>query len=118
MKILYVEDESIIALGLKMNLQKTGNYVTHVVNKEDALDQFESSVFDLIILDINLIGDMDGLFIASKIREKSNIPIIFTTGYGDKSTIDLMESIPYSKLIAKPIDFKKLKTSVDYYANI
>ena len=78
-KILLVEDEETLALGLEYNLSEEGYQVVRAEDGKKALDCFESEEFDLIILDI-MLPYFDGFQVAEKIREKSpQIPILMLT---------------------------------------
>ncbi len=78
-KILLVEDEDSLAVGLEYNLTEEGYRVTRARDGREALDLFESEQFDLIILDI-MLPYMDGFQVAEKIRQKSpRIPILILT---------------------------------------
>ena len=77
-KILIVEDEAIVAMENKMNLTKAGFLVVGSVSSaEDALLKIAETLPDLILMDIKLKGDLNGIDAVSIIREKNNIPVVF-----------------------------------------
>jgi DNA-binding response OmpR family regulator len=78
-KILLVEDEETLAVGLEFNLQEEGYLVDWAKDGKQALEQFNSQEYDLIVLDI-MLPFFDGFEIAEKVREKSpQMPILMLT---------------------------------------
>ena len=88
-KILIVEDELLIARALASQLQKSGYLVEEIVSSgKAALKYIETSLPDLILMDIAIKGKMNGIETAAKIREQHDIPIIYLTAYVDEKTIE------------------------------
>jgi signal transduction histidine kinase len=88
-KILIVEDELIAAESLALDLTKLGYEVISIVNKgEKAITKISESKPDLILMDIMLKGEMDGITAAEKIYEQWQIPIVYLTAYGDVKTLE------------------------------
>ena len=86
-KILIVEDERILAVSLRMDLNEMGyENVTIVTNCEDALEAVLSGKADLALLDINIQGSKTGIETARLIGLNSEIPVIFVTGETDVET--------------------------------
>ena len=78
-RILLVEDESSLAVGLEFNLKEEGYDVTWVDNGQKAVDAFEDGNFDLIILDI-MLPYLNGYEVAERVREKNRqLPILMLT---------------------------------------
>ena len=112
-KILIVEDEAIIASGLKMCLEEFGYNVLKTVSLgEDAIRSAEKNKPDLILMDVRLRGSLDGYETAIKIRRQSNMPVIYTTG-GDQYQIDekAKGTKPYDYII-KPFDYDVLANKI------
>ena len=81
-KILLVEDEFINALLIKKQLEFIGYAVSHhVTTGENAIISAKQNHPDIIIMDIRLAGEIDGIEAASVIKSESDIPVIFITGY-------------------------------------
>ncbi len=81
-KLLLVEDEVITAMSMKKELENLGFDVSEpVVTGEDAIRMAFAEHPAVILMDINLIGDMDGIETARKIHESMPIPVIYMTGY-------------------------------------
>ena len=108
-RIIIVEDESIIAFELKMKLQSNGyDVVTIVRTGKEAIDAVMLHEPDVILMEIVLQGDMDGIEAATRIQEKRNIPIIYVTASTYlKSSKRLIASKPFGMLM-KPVRDKKL----------
>jgi CheY-like chemotaxis protein len=112
-KILVVEDDKIISLDIQRVLNAVGYDVpTSVSTGEDAIKFAKELLPDLILMDISLKGNMDGIHAASKIK-KLKIPIIFLTAYKNQSLIDrAKETDPYGYIL-KPYDEHELKLTID-----
>jgi DNA-binding response OmpR family regulator len=112
-KVLIVEDEAIVAMENKMNLTKAGFLVVGSVSSaEDALLKIAETLPDLILMDIKLKGDLNGIDAVSIIREKNNIPVVFLTGNSDNKTQLLMKEIPNTTYLLKPVLTNDLIASV------
>jgi len=112
--IIVVEDESIVAKDIQNNLKKLGyNVPATASNAESALAKIEEIRPDLVFLDIKLKGDIDGIEIASKVKEKYNIPVIFLTSYVDKSTLDRAKVTEPYGYIVKPFNESDLQSTVE-----
>jgi len=108
-KILVVEDEESIALGLEYNLTEEGYDVTIAYNADEALKFFHQSDYDLIILDIMLSDYDDGFEVASKIRERSlQIPILMLTARNSADDVVRGLEIGADDYITKPFHLKEL----------
>lgn len=112
-KILVVEDDKIISLDIQRVLNAFGYEVPITVSTgEDAIKIAEELLPDLILMDISLKGNIDGIHAASKIK-KLSIPIIFLTAYKNKSLIErAQETDPYGYIL-KPYDEQELKLTID-----
>ena len=113
-RILIVEDEAIVAESLKDQLMNLGYQVCGTAaNGEDAIRIMENSDPDLVMMDIMLEGSMDGVEVASRIREKSEIPVIFLTAYSDNETLQRAKiTEPFGYLI-KPYKERDLHTNIE-----
>ena len=112
-RILIVEDEAIVASDIKTTLKREGYEVVDVLSTgEMAVETSKKELPDLVIMDIKLIGQMDGIEAAKKIK-KFNIPVVYVTAYGDKNIVKrAKETLPYG-FIHKPFDAKDLLTTVE-----
>ena len=112
--ILVVEDETIGGLENKTRLQRLGHLVPDVVaSGEKAIAQAEALLPELILMDIMLQGEMNGLEAADIIRERLDIPVIFLTAYSDESTLErAKEAGPYGYVL-KPVKDRELYTTIE-----
>jgi len=112
-KVLIVEDEAIVAMENKMNLTKAGFLVVGSVSSaEDALLKIAETLPDLILMDIKLKGNLNGIDAVSIIRKNNNIPVVFLTGNSDNKTQLLMKEIPNTTYLLKPVLTNDLISSV------
>ncbi len=100
-KIMVVEDESILAMLIKRKLQNWGYEVVDWVDTgEDAVKNAEKYKPDLILMDIVLKGDMDGIEAAQRIRENVDVPIIYLTAYSNDEILKrAQETEPYGYIL-------------------
>jgi class 3 adenylate cyclase/AmiR/NasT family two-component response regulator len=113
-KIIVVEDEHLIALDIKRTLLKIGYDVVGMVdNGEEAVLLAGDLKPDLIFMDINLNGEMDGVETAEIIYQSYNIPVVFLTALSDSLTVNKAKMTEPFGYIIKPFDYRILKTSVE-----
>jgi PAS domain S-box-containing protein len=113
-KILIVEDEGIEALDLQCRLKSLGYTAKDIVaTGEEAVRKAEELRPDLVLMDIMLQGEIDGITAAERIHARADIPIIFLTAYADEETLQRAKlTEPYGYLI-KPFKEKELHIAVD-----
>jgi len=113
-RILVVEDEGITAEDLRDILTELGYAVTGVVSSgADAIRQVECNAPDLVLMDIRIEGDMDGVETARIIRERYQIPAVYLSAHADPETLDrakLAEPLGY---IIKPFQESELQASIE-----
>ncbi|TNE48410.1 MAG: diguanylate cyclase [Deltaproteobacteria bacterium] len=113
-RIMVVEDESIIALSLQRKLTNLGYQVPTVVpSGEEALEQVASSPLDLILMDIMLKGEMDGIETAKQIQQTHSIPIVYLTSYSDKQTFQQAKQTAPAGYLSKPFDERRLQIAIE-----
>ncbi len=112
-KIYIVEDRAITRMTMVDVLEKAGyEIVGSSVKAQSAWEEICKNEVDLVILDINLVGEEDGIWVASKIRQNLNIPFIFLTAFGDSKTLSrVMETNPNGYLM-KPFKNADILSSV------
>lgn len=113
--ILIVEDDSLISLVLKHQLEKFGYQVRHSVTRgEDAIAWLESGEeVDIILMDVNLAGVLDGIETAERINQKHPIPLVFITSFKDDGTLDKAKNTMAYGFVKKPIDSETLKHTIE-----
>jgi len=113
-RILIVEDEKIIALDLQRRLEKYGFEVVELASTaEDAVLAAAASKPDIILMDIMLGGERDGVDAAIEIKEHLNIPIVFLTAYADEKTVERAKKAEPVGYVLKPFKERELHTTID-----
>jgi DNA-binding response OmpR family regulator len=113
-KVLIVEDEGIVALDLKRQLEKLGFEVTNLAyDYSTALNSVRVNKPDIILMDIKLeSSSKDGIEIAQKIQTIEDIPIIYSTAFSDENTIQrAIKTNPVSYLV-KPYNKEEIKSNI------
>ena len=114
MRILIVEDEIIIAEDLRLTLQNFGHEIISIVSSgEEAVLYADKLIPDIIFMDINLDGELNGIDAAIKIREKHTIPIIFCSAYIDRVTQRETSLIKPGIFISKPVEESKIQIALN-----
>ena len=118
--VLVAEDEAIIALEIRQLLSRNNYNVVGVVKSgEDLVKESEKKNPDIIVSDIHLDGELDGIEAVNIIHKHKNTPVIFLTGYGDDFTYSKALSASPSDFILKPFSERNLIKSVrDITGNI
>ncbi|MBU7016172.1 MAG: PAS domain S-box protein [Theionarchaea archaeon] len=113
-RIFIVEDESIVVEELKKRLQKMGYCVLDTASSgEEALEKIEKVPPDLVLMDIILKGEMDGIETAAKIYSTINIPVVYLTAHADEKTLQrAVMSAPYWYVL-KPIQDRELRITIE-----
>ncbi len=113
-KILVVEDEAIIAKDLQWRLEGMGYEVPAVVaSGEEAITKALEFKPDLVLMDIMLLGSMDGIEAANQIRSQIDTPLIYLTAYADEEILERAKiSEPFGYLI-KPIGDRELRSNIE-----
>lgn len=112
-KILIVEDELIISKVYSLYLIKQGYTVTAcVTNAEDALKFYSENLPDLVVLDVRLKNDGNGIEVAKQLRKLGNTPIIFTTGNSAMLMDELNKEISNTSTLIKPVPVEGLLSEI------
>ncbi|WP_377473429.1 MAG: response regulator [Microcoleus anatoxicus] len=113
-KILVVEDEVIVAQDIAGRLKKLGYQVIATVSSgEEAMEKINENPPNLVLMDIVLKGDMDGITAAEIIDSKMNVPIVFLTAYADRKTLEKAKlTNPFGYLV-KPLQQKDLRVAIE-----
>ncbi|MDY9925532.1 response regulator [Methanosarcina sp.] len=113
-RILIVEDEHIVAMGIKRMLKGLGYTVTGVASSgEDAINKTESTFPDLVLMDIMLKGELDGVEAAKEIKERFDVPVVYLTAYSDSSILERVKITGPFGYIVKPFDEKDLHSNIE-----
>jgi two-component system cell cycle sensor histidine kinase/response regulator CckA len=113
-QILIVEDERIVAEHIVQSLQALGYGVSAVASSgEEAIRKTEENSPDLVLMDIVLRGEINGIEAADQIRSRFNIPVIYLTAYADEKTVKRAKITEPFGYIIKPFDDRELHTSIE-----
>ncbi|NJL90748.1 MAG: hybrid sensor histidine kinase/response regulator [Coleofasciculaceae cyanobacterium SM2_1_6] len=113
-KVLVVEDEFIVAADLKARLNKMGyKVVGTAASGLEAIEKVWRESPDIILMDIVLKGDMDGIAAAAAIKQGYNLPIIFLTAYADQNTFKKAKLTEPFGYICKPFQEKNLRMAIE-----
>jgi len=113
-RILLVEDDDIIAKVTDWRLKKLGYEVCgRAVSAAEAMDLVVKSIPDLVLMDINIKGDIDGIETANMIKKGFNIPVIYVTSHSDGPTIERARETKPDGFIVKPFEDNDLRVAIE-----
>lgn len=111
-RVLIVEDEMIIALLIEKMVQNLGHVVVKKVSSgEEAISVARQHELDIILMDIRLDGEINGIEAMFQIRSQKDIPVIFISGNTDKLHQEKVDASDYVEFLTKPITFSELSRS-------
>lgn len=117
-KILVVEDESLIALDIKFILEKEGyDVITNIKTVETAIACIEEHNPDIVLIDINLNQNKDGVDLGTYLLAKDTIPYIYITSYSNKVVLDRVNDTRPHGYIVKPFRAENLITTISVVLN-
>lgn len=112
-KVMIVEDEVIAAMATARMLRKLGfDVCDNVTSGEEALLAFDGECPDVVIMDIRLDGELDGIETTERLKLRRDIPVIFVTAYSDDSTRTRAEATKPLAFINKPLDMVQLEKAL------
>jgi PAS domain S-box-containing protein/putative nucleotidyltransferase with HDIG domain len=113
-RVLVVEDESVVSKDIQESLKGLGYTVCGTASAgEEAIRKAESLQPDLVLMDIVLKGDIDGVEAAETIRSRFHVPVIYLTAYSDEHTLNRAKVTEPSGYILKPFDERELHTTIE-----
>ncbi|GMV82292.1 MAG: hypothetical protein AMXMBFR7_34760 [Planctomycetota bacterium] len=113
-KVMVVEDEAIISMDLQNRLRKLGYAVAGTAARgEDVLPRARACGPDLVLMDIMLGGEMDGIEAASRVRGELDLPVIFVTAHSDEATLRRAKITEPYGYVLKPFEDREIVTSVE-----
>jgi CheY-like chemotaxis protein/two-component sensor histidine kinase len=113
-RILVVEDGLIMARDIERRLHAMGYGVAGVVASGDEAVRMAMHVHpDLVLMDVNLRGGMDGIQTAQKIRSVVDIPVVYVTAYSDDATLERARATDPFGYVLKPFEEKELRTTIE-----
>jgi len=113
-RVLVVEDEAVVAMDIEHRLINLGHKVVGVTARgEEAVRLGKELRPDLILMDIHLQGDMDGVTAAEQIHESFEVPVVYVTAHADEVTIQRAKISGPFGYVLKPFDERELRTVIE-----
>lgn len=113
-KILIVEDQSIVAMDIQNRLKSLNYIVTGTASSgAGAVKKAEETSPDLVLMDIMLKGDMDGVQAAEEIRYRFGIPVVYLTAYADSNTLQRARVTEPFGYLLKPFQERELHSTIE-----
>lgn len=113
-RILIVEDEIIVARDLQATLSRIGYDAFEIASRgREAVKKAEEGNADLVLMDIVLKGEMDGVTAAETIRKNLSLPVIYLTAHGEGETLTRAKQTEPFGYILKPYTERELRTNID-----
>lgn len=113
-RIMVVEDESIVAQDLAAILVDLGHEVTAVVGSGDAaVERARETQPGLVLMDVRLRGDMDGVEAARRIRQTLDVPIVFLTAYADGDSVNRAKQVEPFGYVLKPYSDREMRGAIE-----
>ncbi len=113
-KILVVEDETIVARDIQQSLTRLGYDVPATATSgEEAIRKTKEIHPDLVLMDIVLKGQMDGVETAKEITRRFAVPVIYLTAYADEATLERVKTTSPAGYMLKPYQPNELRTTIE-----
>lgn len=118
MKIIIVEDDKVLSLLLSKMIERLDYEVMEIITKgQEAIEKIDALNPDLVLMDIMLEDDVDGIDAMLALREKSNnVPVIYITGNSDPMNRDRAKATDFVDYLIKPVSFDELKSTINRLA--
>ncbi len=111
--VLIVEDDMILSMVIEQMVQQLGYEVTDKVKSgERAIESALENKPDVILMDIRLDGEMDGIDAVHKIHSNTDIPVIYITGNNDSNSRDRASKTEHIDFLVKPVDQNTLNNAL------
>lgn len=116
--ILIVEDESIVAMDLATGLQRDGYHIAGVADNEpDARSLFEKNDIDIVLIDINILGDKDGIDTVTELVKIKQVPVIYLTAFTDAATVSRVKKTYPAAFLTKPYNINNVRIAIELALN-
>jgi two-component system, cell cycle sensor histidine kinase and response regulator CckA len=113
-QILVVEDERLVARALQNELEQFGYQVSGIASSaSEAVAQVEETRPDLVLMDVHLKGDVDGIEVAQRIQTRCGIPVIYLSAFSDASTVARASETNAFGYLIKPYEERELQTTIE-----
>ena len=113
-RALIVEDETLIAEELRERLSRLGfSVIASVDSADDGVAIATKEEPDLVLMDIRLRGEKDGIQAAREIRSKVDLPIVYISAYSDRHTVERAKKTEHDGFILKPFHRGELQSTIE-----
>jgi len=113
-RVLVAEDEVLVAKDIENHLTRLGYDVVAIARSgAEALQQASDTSPDLLLMDVKLRGDMDGIDAAEKIQAQFDVPVVYLTAFADENTLRRAKATGPFGYILKPFDVKDLRITIE-----
>ena len=114
MRILIIEDEPILAIDLSETLEAEGYYVVGIANNgQKALNLFQSQPVDLVLCDVMIKGEWDGIETIRQLTAKRSVPVIYLTALTDRDTLERAKQTFPAAYLNKPWQLPSLRAAIE-----
>lgn len=112
-QIIIVEDDLLLSLLLEKQVKRMGYHVAAKANNgEDAVEAIRKHLPDLILMDIKLLGEMDGVEVIEQARHFTDAPVLYLTGNSDETTRRRARATDPIDYMVKPVDMEELTRTI------
>ncbi|MGM0546708.1 MAG: response regulator [Bacteroidota bacterium] len=109
-RVLIVEDDMLLSMVEERLIKRLGYEVVGKVTKgAEAIEKVDKLKPDIIVMDISLKGDLDGIDTMEAIRQKSDVPVIYLSGSGDRYSVERAKKTGFTDFLTKPVTGGDLK---------
>ena len=116
-RILIVENEGLVGCDMAASLGKLGYLVTGIcASGEEALEHFDEMQPDLVLLDVHLAGEIDGIETARRLQTRSSVAILYVTACADLETVTRARETHPQGYLLKPFSHDELRLAVEVAA--
>ncbi|MDP1588553.1 MAG: response regulator, partial [Prosthecobacter sp.] len=116
-RILIVENEGLVGCDMAASLGKLGHHVVGIcASGEEALSRFEELRPDLVLLDVHLSGQLDGIDTARELQRRSKVAIVYVTACADLETVARARQTHPQGYLLKPFNHDELRLAVEVAA--
>lgn len=113
MKIFIVEDDHVLQLMLKKMMERLGHTISGTaIEGSEAIKKIRDTSPDLVLMDIQLKDDINGIRVIEILKEENDIPVIYITGNSDSKYKEKAKKFGYIDYLIKPISIEVLRESI------
>ena len=112
--VIIVEDEGVVALDLKRRLERMGYSVAaQASGGREAVEKVRETAPDLVLMDISLGEDLDGIEAGEIIRGRLHVPVVYLTAHSDRATLERAKATEPQGYVLKPFRDRELQIAIE-----